>query len=439
MDANLCPVIRYGGLMVAAAIPVLVLVVRRDLMPGLKHGDPGRWFLGAALGMGVIAFAIKLAIAATLANFPERTIAPLLPGPNDLLAVVEPAPPPPVEPPRADRWQPLPETPPSPADNPTTPGKVALGKRLFEDPALSADGRIACATCHDVPSGAGADGKGTAVGITGIPGRRNTPTVFNAAFQTRLFWDGRAVSLERQALGPMLNPDEMGMPSLEAVEHRIAADPSYRADFAQVFGAEVSIARIAQAIAAYERTLITPDSPYDRFVRGDAAALDDSQKRGMWLFDSLGCAACHAGPNFSGASRLGPQVPFAPLFAHRSEPAMRHGLDQDRGRAGPGAAEGLWRIPSLRNVALTAPYFHNGSVADLPEAVRVMATAQLNAVLGGAACDGRGAALWSEDRRRFEAVGRKCLSDADVADIVAFLKALTSERLGRAMIAGDPR
>lgn len=422
------------------AVAALVMLVRRDLAPsgafaGALDGG-GRWFLGAALGLGVIAFTIKLAIILTMASFPEQAIAPLLADPAETptqapAAQAGPSAIPASPPARRVVWRALPDTAPAPAANPTTPAKAALGERLFHDRALSADGTIACASCHDVAHGAGDDRRATAIGITGVPGRRNSPTVFNAAFQARLFWDGRAASLEEQALGPLVNPEEMGMPSLAAVVTTVAADPSYRPAFDHAFGsgAPITIDRIAQAIAAYERTLVTADSPYDRFIHGDDGALTDEQKRGMWRFETLGCVTCHSGPNFSGASTVGPRSPYSALLASRSDRARRHGLSADKGKAAPNAKDGVWRVPSLRNVALTAPYFHNGSVADLPEAVRVMAATQLNAAVDDHDPGERLKLWWSPETASFGGFERKAVSERDVQDIVAFLHALSSERL----------
>jgi cytochrome c peroxidase len=305
-------------------------------------------------------------------------------------------------------WQALPGRAPVPAGNPMSPAKVALGERLFFDPSLSRDGTVACASCHDAKTGA--DGRAVAVGVGGRQGSRNAPTVRNAAFQARLFWDGRAGSLEEQAKGPLTNPMEMAMPDLAAVERRVAARPAYQEAFRRVFGGPrpVSIANIAAAIAAYERTLIDTDTPYDRYVRGDAAALDAAQRRGMALFESYGCRICHSGPNFSGASLFDTANPYRafpalPMFADPF--VLRYRLTQDPGRAEPGSRQGLWRVPSLRNVARTAPYFHNGSVTRLEDAVRIMASAQLG--------------------RPADPGNRHAVPEGDVADLVAFLKALS--------------
>jgi cytochrome c peroxidase len=362
MHADLSLILGIGVAMVLFAGSGLVLLVRRDLAPagrlaGALDGG-GRWFLGAALGVGVIAFALKLGIILTLSTFPGQTIQPLIPDP------AEAGPPPwssfplPESGPLGYAWQALPAVAPAPPDNPTTPEKVALGQRLFHDPALSRDHSVSCASCHDVDAGAGTDRRPTAVGITGVPGTRNSPTVWNAAFQARLFWDGRAGSLEEQAMGPPLNPNEMGMPSVEAIESRVAAEPSYRDAFAAAFGPDrpITMRHIVQAIAAYERTLVAGDAPYDRFVRGDTAALTPAQQRGMWLFQSLGCVTCHAGPNFSGASAIGPKTPYAPLMASRSDYARRHDLAADKGRptrAGP--RRGPWTASGASRRCATSP------------------------------------------------------------------------------------
>lgn len=442
MNADLSLMLGTGAAAVLFATFALVLLVRSDLTRAGRGGailsGGGQWFLGAALGVGVIAFSIKLAIILTLSTFPERTIQPLIPSAEEVGAPSLGAYEPPDGPggPGHYVWRALPAVAPAPADNPTNPAKVALGERLFNDTALSGDGTVSCASCHDLLGGAGTDRRPTAIGITGIPGKRNAPTVWNAAYQARLFWDGRAGSLEEQAMGPPLNPDEMGMPSAAAIEAAIAARPGYHEAFAAAFGDSrpITFHRIAQAIAAYERTLVTGDSPYDRFVRGDAGALSAEQKRGMALFQSLGCVMCHAGPNFSGASLVGPRNPYATLMAGRSPLARSHGLDQDKGRAAPGAAEGVWRIPSLRNVALTAPYFHNGSVTELAEAVRVMATAQLGATLSDEP-QARRVPRWSPEHSAFVGDEHLVLGRGDIDDIVAFLHALSSDtlvaRLGR--------
>jgi cytochrome c peroxidase len=223
----------------------------------------------------------------------------------------------------------------------------------------------------------------------------------------------------------------MGMPSLQAVAERVRGEPGYKEDFAAAFGADraISIDRIAEAIAAYERTLIAADTPYDRFVRGDAKALTPQQLRGMALFQSVGCIGCHSGPNFSGASLFETGSPRRTFPTFPSALAEHRNLSADRGGAKPGDKQGIWRIPSLRNVALTAPYFHNGSVDDLAEAVRIMASAQLGRRIGSSPTAARDI-VWSDSQRALGSVEPQgALSETEIADIVAFLRALSSDRL----------
>ena len=408
---------------VVVGLTAAILIVWRDLAPVARLTPAGRVGLVVALGGGVIAFAIKLTVIETLSLTGRERLAPVLTAPE------------PVDPgPRIEvgrpLWQPLPLEAPAPADNPTTPEKVALGAKLFFDTELSRDRTLSCASCHDLEAAAGGDGRATARGIDGQIGTRNTPTVWNAAFQARLFWDGRARSLEDQALGPIANPIEMGA-DLGEVVSRLRARADYREAFARAFGAEAAIdeTAVARALAAYERTLITPDAPFDRFLRGDRTALSAQQIRGMSLFETVGCVVCHAGPGFSRASLLAPEGGSAafrlfPSLPSRYETTYR--LTEDRGAAKSGRA-GLWRVPSLRNVALTGPWFHNGAVDDLAEVVRIMATVQAGRAVG----DGPVATEveWSAESGRLTRRTPSPLREADVDDIVAFLKALSSDRL----------
>ena len=431
MDTDLAAVFKVALPAIGFALLVILLMVQRELGPfaGLSAG--GKWMLMGAFGLGVLAFSFKMAVAAVMAGLPGRTIAPLIHSHDTAPVTV-------TGDTRAfnDRalaaryvWQALPDVASAPEDNPTTPEKVALGRRLFNDMRLSADGSLSCASCHDLYRHAGGDGRRTATGIEGQVGGRNVPTVWNAAFQSVLFWDGRAPSLEEQAKGPMLNPIEMGMPSAAEVERRVAADASYRDEFARVFGAgrPITIDRVAKAIAAYERTLITPDAPYDRFVRGDATALTPAQLRGMALFESVGCVICHQGPGFSDASLLDGRMALRIFPANATPYEAKYRLLADGGAAGGQEVRGIWRIASLRNVALTGPYFHNGSVDKLADAVRIMATAQLAATVG-AAPPSRGIE-WSPAERAFIRSERRSLNDSEVEDIVAFLGALSSDSL----------
>jgi cytochrome c peroxidase len=297
---------------------------------------------------------------------------------------------------------PLPEVAPAPADNPTTDAKVALGRTLYFDPRLSGNGTVSCNSCHNV-MGNGTDNRAVSAGVGGHLGGRNSPTVWNAAFKPAQFWDGRALTLEEQAKGPFLNPVEMANNGPEAVERIVAAIPGYVSRFEAVFGEDsVTFDNVAKAIAAYERTLITPNSPYDRHLAGEDGALSPSAERGLELFTSVGCAGCHSGPAFAGATPVGtPFLQKFPVFGN-SPYLEEYDLTADSGRVestGEPGDRNLFQVPGLRNVALTAPYLHNGAVPTLDEAVRVMASAQL---------------------------GRE-LTDEQVEDLVAFLEALTGE------------
>ncbi len=301
-------------------------------------------------------------------------------------------------------WAQMPSHVPIPKDNPQTAAKVELGKQLFFDPRISITGTVSCNSCHNVMSN-GTDNRPVSLGAHGKPGDRNAPTVFNAAFRSVQFWDGRAASLEDQAKGPPMNPVEMAMPSEKAIVERIQSIPGYRRQFAEVFGGSqpITFDNIAKAIASFERTLITPGSPYDKYMEGDKTALSPAAKRGLKLMESTGCTSCHSGPMFSGPAQpvgKGFYMKF-PLFTDNAF-VKQYKLDEDMGRQKVTRRESdrhMFVVPSLRNVQVTAPYFHNGSVKTLDEAVRVMAKTQLNKTL-----DGR-----------------------DVQDIVAFLDSLTGE------------
>lgn len=444
MNADILNLMVFGLAALTVAVTVLLTMVQLELGPLSRLGGHRRWLLAAALGSGVLAFALKLLIIVAVANFPQFVIDPFI----EKVALplqptaTTPSPGPPRyrwmalpessavanSPPRAPlrySWQALPAQAPAPAHNPTTAAKAALGERLFFDADLSRDGTVACASCHDLYAKAGADARPGASGIDGQVGTRNAPTVWNAAFQSRLFWDGRAASLEQQAEGPLLNPLEMGMPSAAAVEARVRGKPDYVAAFALSFGASapITLARIAEAIAAYERTLITPDTPYDRFVRGDLAALAPAQLRGMALFQSTGCIHCHFGPNFSAASVFDDRVPLRAFPVGATPYMQRYDLVGDTGAAPAGSDRGVWRVPSLRNVALTGPWLHNGAVSELAEVVRIMAGAQLGR-------SGRHL-VWSGRDRSLSTLEQAALSEQEVSDIVAFLQALSSDRLTR--------
>ncbi len=303
----------------------------------------------------------------------------------------------------ANAWEALPEVAPAPADNPTTPAKVELGKMLYHDPRLSASGTLSCASCHNTMLG-GEDNRPNSVGINAQVGGRSAPTVWNAAFNTVQFWDGRAASLEAQAAGPVTNPIEMGMKSWDDVVARLKTIKGYEKPFNEAFnGGEISKDTATKAIAAYERTLITPNSPYDKYVKGDKSALTEQQVRGMEKFQQLGCAGCHSGPAFNGP---GVFQKF-PAFSNGVFNAKYH-FNKDLGVAEVSKKaedEHLFKVPTLRNIAYTAPYFHNGAARTLEEAVKVMGKLQLN----------------------------KDLEDQEVKDIAAFLNGLSGEFPKQAM------
>ena len=304
----------------------------------------------------------------------------------------------------AAEWQALPEVAPAPADNPTTAAKVELGRMLFMDPRFSSTGTVSCNSCHNVMLG-GEDNRPVSVGVHAQTGGRSSPTVWNSAFSSSQFWDGRAATLEDQAKGPVTNPIEMGMGDIEEAMDRVRAIPGYKPYFEAAFGSDdpMTVDNAARAVAAYERTLITPNSAYDRYVKGDKKALSAQQVRGMDSFASVGCTACHSGPAFNGPAMATGTGFFmkAPTFTD-NDYVTQYNLMEDTGRftvTNVDADKHLWKVPTLRNISITAPYFHNGSVATLDEAVRVMAKVQLN----------------------------QDLTDGQVADIVAFLGALSGE------------
>ncbi|MFA7613466.1 MAG: cytochrome-c peroxidase [Candidatus Caldatribacteriota bacterium] len=298
----------------------------------------------------------------------------------------------------------LPDSPEIPKDNPQTPEKIELGKMLYFDPRISIDGTISCNSCHNVMAD-GADMRSFGAGVQGKRGGRGSPTVWNSAFMTVQFWDGRAPSLEEQAKGPMTNPVEMAMPDHKLVVERIQKIPGYVDAFKKVFPKDkkITIDNVAKAIASYERTLITPNSKFDKYMKGDKKAMNAQEIRGMKLVEEIGCTSCHNGVNFAGDGfKMGeghyqpfPQIPG-------SEYDKKYDLLSDLGRydvTKKDEDKNHWRVPTWRNIALTAPYFHNGKVKTLDEAVRVMAKTQLGLDL----------------------------KKKQVEDIVAFLNALTGE------------
>jgi cytochrome c peroxidase len=276
-----------------------------------------------------------------------------------------------------------------PADNPITPAKVELGKQLYFDGRLSKDGTVSCNSCHNLAA-AGADTKPVSTGVGGALGTRNSPTVWNSAFHNAQLWDGRAPSLEEQAKGPLTNPVEMAMPSPDAVVARVKAIPGYISQFNAIFGKDgVTIDTIAKAIATYERTLISGNSQFDNFRFVDKSALSQAAWDGFQTFRAVGCVQCHMGPDFAGPPPLARGAGFYqkfPLFT-TSPLIAKYKLLDDLGRFSTTQNEvdkHIWRVPSMRNVKETAPYFHNGLVPNLDEAVRVCAAGGNNRDLGQA-------------------------------------------------------
>lgn len=248
----------------------------------------------------------------------------------------------------------LPDKVPDSPDNPRTAEKIELGRQLFFDPRLSGNNQMSCATCH-LPEKALADGLPLGRGHDDTPLSRNTPSLLNVGLFRSFFWDGRAASLEEQALAPIVAADEMNQ-NLEELEAELNAVPGYVRQFKEVFGGEVTRETIAKALAAFERTLVTGPSPLDRYLAGEEDALSSEAKAGMELFvGSAGCVRCHNGPLLSDGE------------------FYRLGIDAtDLGRGlitGKKEDEGKFRTPSLRNVAQTAPYMHDGSIATLFEVV----------------------------------------------------------------------
>lgn len=277
----------------------------------------------------------------------------------------------------------LPSRAPAPEDNPITDEKTLLGKTLYFDPRLSKNGTVSCNSCHNVMLG-GEDNRPTSAGVDGKLGGRNSPTVWNSAFLSVQFWDGRAASLEEQAKGPLVNPVEMAMGNHDLVISRIQNIPDYQKLFDKAFGADtkITIDHVAKAIATYERTLITPNARFDKYLQGNQNTLTEDELKGYKLAQSVGCFACHSGPNLAG-----PKLPIGTGFYMKFPTytdnlyVKKYKLTLDKGRydvTKSSADMNVWRVPTLRNVALTAPYFHNGSVSTLDEAVRVMAKTQLN-------------------------------------------------------------
>ena len=286
-----------------------------------------------------------------------------------------------------------------PKDNPPTAAKIELGKQLYFDPRLSRDDTLSCASCHD-PAKGWSNGERFATGVRGQVGGRSAPTIINAAYAPLQFWDGRAQGLEGQALGPIQNPIEMDM-SLSEVVAKLDKIKGYRRHFLDVFGTPVTSEGIARAIASFERTVLSGDAPYDRFKAGDETALSEPAQRGMKVFFNKGhCSACHSGPNFSDQAfhNLGAGIQDKEPDIGRQEVSKLLG---DRG---------AFKTPTLREIARTAPYMHDGLHKTLEDVVEFY-------VKGG-----------TPNPQLDEEIFPLRLSDQDKADLVTFLKeGLSSE------------
>ncbi|MCL2874827.1 MAG: cytochrome-c peroxidase [Betaproteobacteria bacterium] len=248
--------------------------------------------------------------------------------------------------------------------------KVALGQTLFHDPRLSRDNTVSCASCHDLQTG-GVDHRVRSFGVGNAVGDINTPTVYNSGFNFRQFWDGRAASLEEQAAGPILNPVEMAS-SWEQVIAVLEADPQMASRFRAIYGGPATPARVMEVLAEFERSLVTP-ARFDRWLKGEATAISDQELEGYLLFKRHGCATCHQGRNVGGNifQRFGVMLDY---FADKKVEKADLGRFNVTGRE---EDKYVFKVPSLRNVALTAPYFHDGSEASLQEAVAIMGRYQL--------------------------------------------------------------
>jgi len=297
---------------------------------------------------------------------------------------------------RANRYfGPLPDA--MPGSENDTPERIALGKKLFFEKRLSINDTQSCASCHRLEDGfAGVDNLPTSPGARGEQGTRNSPTVLNSGWQDSQFWDGRAEDLVEQAKGPILNPIEMGMPDEQAVVNKVRGIVEYQKEFALAFPGDeqvINYQNIAEAIAAFERTLITPGR-FDDFMNGDADALSEAEKRGLKTFLKIDCKSCHDGILIGGETYepLGKEHPYE----NQDDQGMYLLTGDENDRM-------FFKVAPLRNVALTAPYFHDGKIKTLEEAVRKMGKLQLD-----------------ED-----------LSDQQVNDITSFLKALTDKNRER--------
>lgn len=325
----------------------------------------------------------------------------------------------------------------APADNPQMPEKIALGEKLFFDGRLSVDGTVACSTCHD-PARAFTDGRPVSIGVKGRVGQRNAPTILNALYNGAQFWDGRSKTLEDQAVLPIMNPSEMGQPNLDAAVARIAAVPEYEQEFLRVFGRAVNGKDLVRAIASYERTQFSFDSPFDHFIAGEKGAISDSAKRGWELFNTKArCNKCHA----LSEEKRDPVFFMDKDFHNIGVGIIRHNVVAEACKAEREISSGntievdraaiqsdmsvlgrflvtkkdadiaSFKTPGLRNVLITAPYFHDGSQATLWDVMDHYNKG-----------DGIKNPWLDED---MQPLG---LSEPEIDDVVAFMASLTSSQ-----------
>ena len=280
------------------------------------------------------------------------------------------------------------------------PAKAALGFDLYHDKRLSVDNTVACASCHDLAT-AGVDNHQYSHGVNDLLGGVNAPTVYNAVYNFVQFWDGRAATLAAQAAGPPLNPVEMASPSFESIVEKLNADKAFVKSFKAVYPEGISEATITDAIEHFERTLITPNSRFDKWLRGDDAAITAEEFEGYELFKKYDCATCHAGKNLGGLS-----YELMGLRKHYFEARGLEMTEEDNGRYKETKQERdrhRFKVPGLRNVEHTWPYYHDGTRETLEDAVRDMGTYQSGVEL----------------------------TDEETAKITAFLKTLTGEYQGK--------
>lgn len=303
-----------------------------------------------------------------------------------------------------DYWQVLPKQPIIPASNPQTVEKIALGKQLFFDTRLSMQGDVSCNSCHNLAMGG--DDDGAAANMPGHKITRSAPSVWNVGFMSTYYWDSRASSLELQAKEHLLDPAIMAMQNATLLESRLKNIKGYVTQFENTFeDKQISLENISKALASFQRTLIVPNSRADQYIAGNKAALNEKEQRGYQLFQDQGCLSCHFGTNFAGPAP-GPGLKMGDAF-YELYPTIRGSMYEDKYDMTSDMGlfhvsldpehKLMWRVPSLRNITDTAPYFHNNAVNDLHEAVRVMNRVQFNYPI----------------------------TEEKVDDIVAFLKTLT--------------